>query len=90
MEEEKRERLRVEIRNQIKYMRRHIKTLKRVMNGNDMSKISDSAYRYNATMYLLKKYLKELKEFDNLSNREQEIIDIAEDLIANAWLRLNN
>lgn len=90
MEEERRERLRVEVRNQIKYMRRHIKTLKRVMNGNDMSKISDSAYRYNATMYLLKKYLKELKECDNLSNREQEIIDIAEDLIANAWLRLNN
>lgn len=90
MEEERRERLRVEVRNQIKYMRRHIKTLKRVMNGSDMSKISDSAYRYNATMYLLKKYLKELKEYDNLSNREQEIIDIAEDLIANAWLRLNN
>lgn len=90
MEEERRERLRVEVRNQIKYMRRHVKTLKRVLKGNDMSKISDSAFRYNATMYLLKKYVNELKKCDNLSNREQEIIDIAEDLIANVWLQLNN
>ena len=88
--EERMERLRIEIRNQIKYLRRHVKTLKRACQGTNMAKISDAAYNYNGTIYKLKKYLNQIKEFENPTLAVVNIINIAEETIDKAWYELNN
>lgn len=84
------ERLRIEVRNQIKYLRRHIKTMKRVMKTGNMEKISEAAYRYNGTMYNLRNYLKELKMCPNPTKQIMDVIEIAEEMINKAWYEINN
>lgn len=87
--EEKMERLRIEIRNQVKYMRRHIKTLRRACHSGNMYKINEAGYNYNGTIYRLKKLLVEIKKFENPTPQVTDIISIAEETISTAWDELN-
>ena len=89
-DEERMERLRIEVRNQIKYLRRHIKTMRRIMKTDDIERISEAAYRYNGTMYNLRNYLRELKMCPNPTRQTMDVIEIAEEMINKAWHEINN